>query len=54
MKAFAIRNNLNKMLFDVVVINKVQPELSEMILSAVQFDIASAYVEDYNQSIQIN
>lgn len=53
-KAVAIRNNANKQLFDVLVIDYETPALSQVILEGVQFEVASQYVEDYNSSGNIN
>lgn len=48
-KAIMYRNQTDKLLYDVAVINHAE-ETAEITLQKVQFDVASLYVEDYNQS----
>lgn len=50
-EALVIRNQQDKQLFDVVIIDHEFPELSQIILQKIDFELASLYVQDYNSSI---
>ena len=49
-KAIMYRNQTNKLLYDVAVVNHLD-ETAEVTLQKVQFEVASTYVEDYNSTV---
>lgn len=53
-EALVVRNQQDKQLFDVVIIDHEFPELSQIILQKIDFELASLYVQDYNSSIDLH
>lgn len=53
-EALVVRNQQDKQLFDVVIIDHEFPELSQIILQKIDFELASLYVQDYNSSIDFH